>query len=100
MSRGVCWSAATIELRFGWLVLPDMEAMARSTTSAPASPACSTLAAVMPLVSWVWKWMGRPISSFSALTSLRAAKGRHSPAMSLIARKWAPIRFSSWAIRT
>ena len=29
----------------------------------------------MPLVSWVWKWIGRPISCFSALTSARAARG-------------------------
>jgi hypothetical protein len=40
-------------LKFGWLVLPDIEAMARSTTAAPASAACNTLAEATPLVSCV-----------------------------------------------
>ena len=55
VSRGVRSSAATTEFRFGWLVEPLMEAMAPSATSTPASAAFSTDAALMPLVSWVWK---------------------------------------------
>ena len=69
MSRGVFWSAATTELRLGCEVLPLMDESAKSTTSTPASLARRMLAALMPLVSWVWKWMGMPTSSFSALTS-------------------------------
>ena len=41
-----------------------------------------TLAAAMPLVSWVWKCSGRPTSSRSALTSMRTARGWQMPAMS------------------
>src|SRR5882762_9443843 len=93
VSLGVCWSAATIELRLGWLVLPDIEATARSTTSAPASLAASTLAELIPLVSCVWKCRGKSTSCLSVLISLRAAKGRQMPAMSLIARKCAPHPF-------
>ena len=59
-----------MELRFGWLVEPDMEASARSTTSTCASFASSTEAAATPLVSCVWKWTGRPISSFKRLHQL------------------------------
>ena len=46
-----------------------MASIAPSTASAPAATAASTLAAAMPLVSWVWKCTGRPTSSFSAFTS-------------------------------
>ena len=53
--------------------------MARSTTSTPASLASRTEAALMPLVSCVWKWMGRPISSFSALTSACGGVGAAEP---------------------
>ena len=42
-----------MELRLGWLVEPLIEAMARSTTSTPASLALSTEAALTPLVSCV-----------------------------------------------
>jgi hypothetical protein len=41
--------------KLGCEVSPDSESMAPSTASAPASMAASTLAAAMPLVSWVWK---------------------------------------------
>ena len=98
MSRGVFCSAATIEFRFGWLVEPDIEAIARSTMSTPASLAFRIgRRTARPLVSCVWKWIGRPISSFSAFTSCYAAYGRHRPAMSLIARMCAPICSSSFA---
>ena len=73
MSRGVFCRAATTELRLGCEVLPLMEANAKSTTSTPASLARKILAALMPLVSWVWKWMGILTSPFSALTSFWAA---------------------------
>ena len=97
VARGVCSRAATTELRLGWLVEPDIEAIARSTMSTPASLAARTEADATPLVSWVWKWIGIPTVSLSARTSFAAAAGRQSPAMSLIARKWAPIRSSSLA---
>ena len=86
-----------MEFRFGWLVEPDIEATARSATSTPASAALNTEAAAMPLVSCVWKCTGMPISSFSAFTSTLAAAGWHKPAMSLMARKCAPIFSSSRA---
>ncbi len=44
-----------MELRLGWLVCPLMEAAAASATWTPASQAFRMLAALMPLVSWVWK---------------------------------------------
>ena len=56
----------------------------RPHRSRPRSPA-STDAAAAPLVSWVWKWTGRPVSCFSAFTSAAAARGRQMPAMSLMA---------------
>jgi hypothetical protein len=61
-----------MELRFGCEVLPLIEAMARSTMSRRRRRR-SRLAAAMPLVSCVWKWIGMPTSSFSALTSFFAA---------------------------
>ncbi len=59
-----------------------------------------TLAALMPEVSCVWKWIGRPVSSRSVVTSLRIAAGRATPAMSLTARMCAPAFSSSFAIVT
>ena len=55
VSRFVNCNAATTEFKFGWLVEPDIEAIARSTMSTPASAADKTDAAAMPLVSCVWK---------------------------------------------
>ena len=69
----MCASAATIEFRFGWLVVPLIEAMAPSATSTPASAAFRIEAALMPLVSCVWKWIGMPTSCRSAFTSFSAA---------------------------
>ena len=54
----------------------------------------------MPLVSWVWKCSGRPTSSFSALTSALAARGLHTPAMSLMPMMWAPAFSSCFASPT
>ncbi len=96
-SRGPCRSASTIEPRFGCDVSPLIESIAPSTASAPASIAASTLAAAMPLVSCVWKWIGSPISSFSAFTSRPAARGRHRPAMSLMPSTCVPAASSSFA---
>ena len=45
--------AATMEFRFGWLVLLLMPASARSTTSTPASLACKIAADCVPAVSCV-----------------------------------------------
>ena len=42
-----------MEFKFGWLVEPLIEAVARSAMSTPASAALNTLAAEMPLVSCV-----------------------------------------------
>ena len=92
--------AATSEFRLGWAVRPEREERAASTTSTPAAAASSSEAEATPEVSWVWRWTGMPTSYLSAVTSLRAAMGFSSPAMSLIARKWAPIRSSSLASDT
>jgi hypothetical protein len=46
-------SAATIELRFGWLVVPLIDASAQSMMSTPASAARSSVPELMPLVSCV-----------------------------------------------
>ncbi len=100
MSRGPWASACTSEPRFGCEVSPLIESMAASTASTPASTAASTLAAAMPLVSWVWKWIGMPTSCLSAVTSLRAASGLHSPPMSLMPSTWAPAASSSFATPT
>ncbi len=77
-------SASTIEPRFGCEVRPlRAHRSAPSTASAPASMAASTLAAAMPLVSCVWKWIGSPVSSLSALTracgGARLAQARPCP---------------------
>ena len=74
-----------------------MAPMAPSAASTPASAAARMLAAAMPLVSWVWKWIGMPISCFKAVTSLRAAAGLHRPPMSLRPRMWLPAASSSLA---
>ena len=39
------------------------------------------IAAAAPEVSWVWKWIGRPISCFSVLIRILAAAGFNRPAM-------------------
>ena len=70
VSRSVRASASTIEPRQGCEVLPEKLSIAASTASTPAREAARMLAAAMPLVSWVWKWIGRPTSSFSVLTSV------------------------------
>ena len=88
VSRSVWRSASTSEPRQGCEVVPDMASMAASTASTPASTAARSEAPAMPEVSWVWKWIGRPISSFSALTRTRAAAGLSRPAMSLMPRMW------------
>jgi hypothetical protein len=56
-------SASTIEPRQGCEVLPDSASIAASTASTPLSTAASTVAAEMPDVSWVWKWIGRSVAS-------------------------------------
>ena len=77
------FNAATIEFRFGWLVVPLIEAMAPSATSTPASEAFRIELALMPLVSCVWKWIGNPISfaqrAHQFLGGIRFAKLRPCP---------------------
>ena len=86
---------AGIEL---WAGVTGTELMiAASTASTPASTAARTVAAEMPDVSWVWKWIGRPVSSRNALNRTCAADGFNSPAMSLTAMTWAPAFSSSRA---
>ena len=77
-----------------------MGSIAASAASTPASAAASTDATPEPAVSWVWKWTGMPTSSRRAPTSVRAASGLQSPAMSLMPRMWAPAASSSRAMRT
>jgi hypothetical protein len=92
--------AATIDSRLGWEVRLDMAPKAASTTSTPASEAKSRDAACTPGVSWVCRWMGRPISLRRADTSFRAAKGRRRPDMSLMPMMVAPAFSRSFAICT
>ena len=89
-----------MEPRQGWAVMPDMASIAASTASTPASMAASTVAALMPEVSWVCRCTGIPTSSRRAFTSTRAAAGLSRPAMSLMARMWQPAFSSSFAIFT
>ncbi len=84
--------------RLGCEVSPLIASSAPSTASQPASMAASTEAAAAPLVSWVWKCSGRPVSSFSALTSAAAARGLHTPAMSFRLRMCTPAACSSLAM--
>ena len=74
----------------GWQVVPAIEAVAASTASTPASIAASRVASWPPGVSWVCRCTGRSNSRRSAVTRVRAAGARSSPAMSLIARTCAP----------
>ena len=50
-----------MELRLGWLVPPLSGETAASTMSTPASAALRTVLALIPLVSWVWRWIGMSI---------------------------------------
>ena len=100
VSRSVRASASTIEPRQGCEVSPEKLSIAASTASTPAREAARMLPAATPLVSWVWKWIGRPTSSFSVLTSVKAAEGFSSPAMSLMPRMCAPASRSSLAMPT
>ena len=100
VSRSVWRSASTIEPRQGCDVPPEKASIEASTASTPASAAASTDAAAMPEVSWVWKWTGRPTSSFSALISTRAAAGFRRPAMSFRPSTWAPASRSSLPMLT
>ncbi len=99
VSRSDPRRASTSEPRQGWEVTPLMGSMAASKASTPASTAARMVAPAMPEVSWVCRWMGMPTACFSSVTSLRAAAGLSSPAMSLIARMWQPA-FSSCLARS
>ena len=90
VSRGPWSVAATSAVIDGWLVVPDIGALAASTASTPASIAASSVASWPPAVSWVCRCTGRSNRSRSAVTRVRAAGARSSPAMSLIARTCAP----------
>ena len=90
MVRSV-WSVAATSAEIGGCdVVPAIDATAASTASTPDSIAAVSVASCPPAVSWVCRCTGRSKRSRSAETSVRAAGGRSSPAMSLIARTWAP----------
>ncbi len=74
---------------------PDIESIAASIASTPASTAAMTEDAETPEVSWVWKCIGRPVSWRSVETSFFAAAGLRRPAMSLMPMMWAPAASSS-----
>ena len=85
------WSVAeTSADSAGCEVVPAIAAQAASTASTPASIAATSVASWPPGVSWVCRWTGRSKRSRSAVTRVRAAGARSSPAMSLIASTWAP----------
>ncbi len=71
-------------------VVPAIAAQAASTASTPDSIAATRVASCPPGVSWVCRCTGSSNRSRSAVTSVRAAGARSSPAMSLIASTWAP----------
>ncbi|OUD85185.1 hypothetical protein BC477_12290 [Clavibacter michiganensis subsp. michiganensis] len=75
VSRSVSARAATSADADGWLVVPDMGALATSTASAPARLAASRVASWPPAVSWVCTWTGRSNSRRSAVTRRSAAAG-------------------------
>ncbi len=100
VSRSVPRRASTMEPSVGCEVLPESASIAASTASTPASEAASTVAIEPPAVSWVWKWIGSPTSSFSAVNSRVAAAGFSSPAMSLSPSTCAPAASSSLAMPT
>ena len=81
--------AATSADSAGWDVVPAIEADAASTASTPASIG-SRVPSWPPGVSWVCRWTGRSKRSRSAVTNVRAAGARSSPAMSLIASTCEP----------
>jgi hypothetical protein len=69
--------------------MPLIESTAASTASAPAWAAASIEATPVPAVSCVCTWMGSEGNSErSALTSVVAALGLSSPAMSLMQSTW------------
>ncbi|MNT80773.1 hypothetical protein D3C72_2202860 [compost metagenome] len=92
--------AATSEPSVGCEVVPESASIAASTASTPASTAASTVAAAAPEVSWVCRWIGRPISCLSVEISFLAAAGFSRPAMSLMPSTWAPASSNSRARAT
>ena len=65
-----------MELRFGWLVMPLIDARRRvGDVDAGVGRRSRMLAELMPLVSCVWKWIGTPTSSRSAFTSVVGGVG-------------------------
>ncbi len=87
-------------LRLGWDVPPASASMQPSTTSTPASAACTAVATPTPVLSWLCRCIGRWVASFRALTSSFAAAGLSRPAMSLMARMCAPAASISRARST
>mmetsp|Transcript_24429 Transcript_24429/g.60042 ORF Transcript_24429/g.60042 Transcript_24429/m.60042 type:complete len:262 (-) Transcript_24429:1380-2165(-) len=81
-------------------VSPAMASVHTSTTSAPASAHASMLATPVLAVSCVCTWMGRSGNlARRALTSMVAARGFSSPAMSLMASTSMPW-FTSCSVRS
>mmetsp|Transcript_23155 Transcript_23155/g.78199 ORF Transcript_23155/g.78199 Transcript_23155/m.78199 type:complete len:244 (+) Transcript_23155:1861-2592(+) len=91
VSSSVPFTAATIAPKDGCDVSPAMESIAASTTSAPAAAAASMEATPAPALSCVCTWIGTSGNLWrKAETSKVAAFGVNRPAMSLMARPWAP----------
>ena len=96
VARPSCASAATMAPIEGCDVMPAMESTATSTASAPAAEAASIEATPVAAVSCVCTWIGRCGNSRrSAETSVCAAPGLSSPAMSLMQRTWMSLRSTS-----
>ena len=66
-SVAFCFVIDTTEPRAGWDVRPLIESIAKSTISTPALIADNILAAEVPDVSCVWKWIGKFVISFISL---------------------------------
>ena len=98
MSKPSLSRIATIDSQGGWLENELIVEIAVSRQPAPASAAARYIAAAMPLVMWLWTWIGRSgHARTSAPTSARAAPGVRMPAMSLMARESMPIATCSCA---
>ena len=76
---------------------PDIDASATSTMWTPHSMAEINAAMPLPLVSCMCRWMGTRTVRSSRSMSKEAARGRSSPAMSLMQRKWVPMSSARFA---
>ena len=73
-----------------WEVPIDIDEIAVSKISAPASAAFSKVATDKPVVAWVWILIGILVFFLIAVTKSNASKGFSKPAISLIQIESAP----------